>query len=154
MATTRARSTDVITLRHLAAQPAARRTQALIKADSLELVQLVLPGGAELHEHAAPGEITLLGLQGCLLLRLADRTLRLEAGDLVHLAAGEPHAVQAETDSRALLTLCLHRAPPAAASSRPAVAAAQDPGLRGAAPSPCGPEPGAAAACGQPDPNF
>jgi quercetin dioxygenase-like cupin family protein len=117
MATPRARSAEVIALRHPGAQPAQRRTHALVKADSLELVELVLPAGATLPEHAAPGEITLFGLQGCLVVRLPDRVLRLEAGDLVHLDAGVPHAVQAEGDSRALLTLCLHRHPPAAAAT-------------------------------------
>jgi quercetin dioxygenase-like cupin family protein len=51
----------------------------------------------------------LHGLQGCLVLQLRDRTLRLAPGDLVHLSAAEPHAVHALADSRALLTLCLHR---------------------------------------------
>jgi quercetin dioxygenase-like cupin family protein len=115
MATPRAQTAQVIALRDPRSQPARRRTHALIKAESLELVQLMLPAGAVLPEHAAPGEITLFCLQGCLVLRLRDRALRLEAGDLVHLAPGEPHAVHAEGDSRALLTLCLHRQPPAAA---------------------------------------
>jgi quercetin dioxygenase-like cupin family protein len=118
MATPRAQTAQVIALQDPGSQPAFRRTHALIKAESLELVQLVLPAGAVLPEHAAPGEITLFGLQGCLVIRLRERALRLEVGDLVHLAPGEPHAVQAEVDSRALLTLCLHRHPPAAGGDR------------------------------------
>lgn len=109
MATPRAQTAQVIPLHDARPAPAPRRTHALIKTDALELVQLVLPAGAALPEHAAPGEITLLGLQGCLVLQLRDRALRLEPGDLVHLAPGEPHAVQAQADSRALLTLCLQR---------------------------------------------
>ena len=112
MATPHAQTSQVISLREPGSQPSQRRTHALLKADSLELVHLVLPAGAALPEHAAPGEITLLGLQGRLVVELRGQTLRLEAGDLMHLAAGEPHAVRAEADSRALLTLCLHREPP------------------------------------------
>jgi quercetin dioxygenase-like cupin family protein len=111
MATPRAHTAQVLHLRHPGSEPAQQRTHALIKTESLELVQLVLPAGTGLPEHAAPGEITLLGLQGCLVVRLRDRALRIEAGDLVHLAAGEPHAVHAEADCRALLTLLLHRPP-------------------------------------------
>lgn len=122
MATPHARTSQVIALREPGSQPSQRRTHALLKADSLELVQLVLPAGAALPEHAAPGEITLFGLEGCLIVALRDQALRLEAGDLLHLAAGEPHAVRAEADSRALLTLCLHREPPSAALTEAAMA--------------------------------
>lgn len=109
MATPRTPTAQVIALHEGLGATAPVRTQALLKAASLELVRLVLPAGARLPEHAAPGEITLQGLQGRLLLQLRDRTLLLGPGDLVHLDAGEPHAVHALADSRALLTLCLHR---------------------------------------------
>lgn len=119
-------------------------TQALLKAGSLELVHLVLPAGARLPEHAAPGEITLQGLQGRLLLQLRERTLLLGPGDLVCLDAGEPHAVHALADSRALLTLCLHRPPPRAGHGVPQHGGG---GLRH--PRPTTPN-GAEAVCAQP----
>lgn len=100
--------------------PTAMRTQALLKAESLELVHLVLPAGRHLPVHAAPGEITLLGLVGTLTLELADHTLQLGPGDLVHLARGEPHAVHSVGGAHALLTICLHRAPPLCVDPRPA----------------------------------
>jgi quercetin dioxygenase-like cupin family protein len=109
MATPRTPTAQLIALHEGPDATVPPRTQALLKADSLELVHLALPAGARLPEHAAPGEITLQGLQGRLLLQLRSRTLLLGPGDLVHLAAGEPHAVHALADSRALLTLCLHR---------------------------------------------
>jgi len=144
MATPRTTTAEVINLHAaLVADPSAR-TQALLKAASLELVHLVLPAGARLPEHAAPGEITLQCLQGSLLLPLRDRTLRLVPGDLVHLAAGEPHAVHAQADSRALLTLCLHRLPPQAGTEAPEHGGG---GLRH--PRPTTPT-GAEAACAQP----
>jgi quercetin dioxygenase-like cupin family protein len=93
-------------------QAAPARTQAVIKVESLEVVQLALPPGGRLPVHAAPGEITLFGLWGTLSLELSDRTLQLGPHQFVHLARGEPHAVRTIGGACALLTLCLHREPP------------------------------------------
>jgi quercetin dioxygenase-like cupin family protein len=90
------------------------RTTALLKADCLEVVRLSLPAGARMPRHAAPGEITLLGVSGRMSLLLDDRIVRMVPGDFVHLHAGEPHAVEAHDDVQVLLTLCLH--PTSAAS--------------------------------------
>lgn len=112
MAIPHARSGEVISLRR-AAEPAAAppmpMTHALLKARQLEVVRLRLTAGKTLPEHAAPGEVTLLGLEGTLALILGQRRLLVGEGDLVHLAAGEPHAVQALEDCSALLTICLQR---------------------------------------------
>lgn len=96
----------------LAPEATAQRTQAVIKAESLEVVHLMLPPGGRLPVHAAPGEITLFGLIGTLTLELRDRTLQIGPGEFVHLARGEPHGVYAENAAHALLTICLHREPP------------------------------------------
>jgi quercetin dioxygenase-like cupin family protein len=58
--------------------------------------------------HAAPGELTLLGVNGHMTLLLDDRAVAIGPGDFVHLHAGKPHAVQADEDVQVLLTLCLH----------------------------------------------
>jgi quercetin dioxygenase-like cupin family protein len=151
----RAHTAQVIALGDHDPQPARRRTHALLKTETLELVHLVLPAGAGLPEHAAPGEITLFGLQGCLILRLRDRDLCLHAGDLVHLAPGEPHAVHAQADSRALLTLCLHRPPQT--TSRVGCcgsALADDPGHGGSRHPLAAPHPGAGATALLPHTTF
>jgi quercetin dioxygenase-like cupin family protein len=151
MATTRAQTAQVIALGEHALQPAPRRTHAILKTESLELVHLVLPAGAVLPEHAAPGEITLFGLQGSLRLRLRNRDVFLHAGGLIHLAAGEPHAVHAQTDSRALLTLCLQRPPqPAHSVDRCGSALADDHGHGGSRHPLTAPVPGAGANALQP----
>lgn len=93
------------------------RTRALLKAHQLELVHLVLPAGQELPTHSAPGEITLYCIEGTMNLNTPDGQACLHAGDVVHLAAGIPHAVVAMTDASALLTICLVRTHPA--PSRP-----------------------------------
>ena len=107
----------VVSIAEPCAAAAPPRTQAVIKGESLEVVQLVLPAGSSLPMHAAPGEITLFGLSGTLTVELGDRTLRIGPGDLLHLARGEPHAVRTAGGARALPTLCLHRVPPARTES-------------------------------------
>ncbi len=59
--------------------------------------------------HAAPGEITLHGLGGRVALLVGTRRMVIGPGDLVHLGAGEPHAVEAIESSVLLLTLCRMR---------------------------------------------
>jgi quercetin dioxygenase-like cupin family protein len=92
----------------LAAWPT--KTTAVLKAECLEVVRLALPAGTRMPRHAAPGEITLLAIRGRMSLLLDRGTIRMCAGDFLHLEAGEPHAVEAHDDVQVLLTLCLHPA--------------------------------------------
>lgn len=109
MAQPHIRSGECTPLPPLGASLPGRRTHALLKAKQLELVHLVLPAGRELPTHAAPGEITLFGIEGVMDLLIDDTQRELEAGSVVHLEAGVPHAVKARTDASALLTICLQR---------------------------------------------
>lgn len=85
------------------------RTHALLKAEQLELVHLILRRGERLPLHAAPGEITLVGIEGSLQLTHDGKQSELRQGTVLHLAAGVPHTVDATEDSSALLTICLQR---------------------------------------------
>ena len=80
---------------------------ALFKAAQLEVVRLVLPRGHTMREHRVQGEITLQCMEGALDLTVDGRTQRMQAGDLVYLAAGQPHALAAVQDTSLLLTICL-----------------------------------------------
>ena len=80
---------------------------ALFKAAQLEVARLVLPRGHTMRDHRVQGEITLHCLEGAIDLTVDGRTQRMHAGDLVYLAAGQPHALHALQDSSLLLTLCL-----------------------------------------------
>lgn len=115
MALPHAVSGEVIPLGRLDSGAGAQRTHALIRAPQLEVARLVLPAGHRMPEHAAPGEITLQGLAGRVDLVLGGRRVALGPGDLVHLAAGEAHAVEAIEPSVLLLTLCRVRAAPGVA---------------------------------------
>jgi quercetin dioxygenase-like cupin family protein len=107
MAQPHTRSGEVVALRPLGAALAQARTTALLKARQLEVVRLVLAAGRSLPQHAAPGEITLLGLEGQIELTTPSGRVEIGPGDFIHLAAREPHAVRAVRDASALLTICL-----------------------------------------------
>ncbi len=85
----------------------ASKTSAILKAEQLEIVRIVLLAGKGLAEHAAPGEISVQCIEGCIDFTVAGTAQRMRAGDLIHLRAGEPHALMAVEDSSALLTLRL-----------------------------------------------
>ncbi|MDC8786457.1 cupin domain-containing protein [Roseateles koreensis] len=84
-------------------------THALLKAQQLEVIRIVLLAGKTMREHQAPGEMTLLCVEGHLELSTPQGTRALKPGDLLHLDAQVPHALRALEDSSALLTLVLHK---------------------------------------------
>ena len=109
MALAHASSGDPIHLAPLGEHLSDAQTTALIKAEQLELVRVVLPAGKRLPAHAARGEITVHCIEGRIELSTAGRTQVLGAGDLVHLRRNESHALHALVDASALLTLCLSK---------------------------------------------
>jgi quercetin dioxygenase-like cupin family protein len=111
MAQPHARSGQVVSVASLGTALAAARTTALIKAAQLEVVRLVLPAGRVLREHRVAGEITVQCLEGEVEFVLPGATHRLVAGDWLHLAAREPHALRALSDASLLVTICLLPAP-------------------------------------------
>ena len=81
---------------------------ALIKTDHVELIRLVVPKDKPLPEHRVEGEMTLLCLEGEIAFDAHGRTTILQPDEMVYLAGGEPHAVRANKDAVALLTILLH----------------------------------------------
>jgi quercetin dioxygenase-like cupin family protein len=80
---------------------------ALVKTEHMELIRLLLPKGKALPEHRVEGEMTLLCLSGELAFDAHGRTTVLHPTEMIFLAGGEPHAVRANEDSVALLTILL-----------------------------------------------
>ncbi len=93
--------------------PSHRETisTTLIRVDSLEVFRLVLPAGARIPDHKEPrtcqlrGKSTVHCLEGTLEIELNGRRHRMQAGNLIYLASGETHAMQAVTDATVLVTL-------------------------------------------------
>ena len=107
MAQQHARSGERVSVLPLRERLAETRTSAVIKAEQLEVVRIVLMAGKEMRGHSAPGEITVLCLEGEIVFRTPSSEQTLRTGDFVHLGRGEPHALKATLDSSALLTICL-----------------------------------------------
>ena len=108
MALPHAQALDISDVRPLGAALADAVTTSLLKAPSLQLMRLVLRAGHGLPTHRVPGATTVHCIEGEAVVTTPTRTCRLLAGQLVMLDGGEPHAVQAVTDSSLLVTLLLH----------------------------------------------
>lgn len=84
---------------------------ALAKTDHMELIRLVLPKEREMPVHRVEGEMTLLCLQGEIVVDAHERSTILRPGELLYLLGGVPHGVRANEDAVALLTILLNPAP-------------------------------------------
>lgn len=91
-------------VRPLGAALVEARSAPLVKTDTLEVVRLVVRRDKEIPTHPAPGEATVLCLEGKVDFHVGGTTHRLIPGQLLHLHAGEPHALVALEDSSLLLT--------------------------------------------------
>lgn len=87
------------------ATAAKRRAETLVKTDGLRVVLVTMLSGASLQEHSAPGPITIHALRGTLVVTFDDEKRELGAGDVVSLAPGVRHAVEAASDGAFLLTI-------------------------------------------------
>jgi len=107
MAQTHARPGQVVSVRPLSDRLSSSRTTAILKADQLEVVRIVLGAGKQLREHSAPGKVTVQCIEGRIEFQTPAALNVLEAGDFIHLCGNEPHALRAQVDSSALLTMCI-----------------------------------------------
>jgi len=80
---------------------------ALVKTEHMELIRLVLPTEKSMPEHSVEGEMTLVCLEGEIVFEAHGRTTILQPSEMVYLAGGEPHAIRANKDAVALLTILL-----------------------------------------------
>jgi quercetin dioxygenase-like cupin family protein len=80
---------------------------ALAKTPHMELIRLQLQKGKSMPTHSVEGEITLQCLQGEIACEAHGRVTILKPMDMLFLAGGEPHAIKANEDCVALLTILL-----------------------------------------------
>jgi quercetin dioxygenase-like cupin family protein len=80
---------------------------ALAKTDNMELIRLVVPKEKPLPEHWVEGEMTLLCLEGEIVVELRAGPTVLRPNEMLYLAGREPHAIRANTDAVALMTILL-----------------------------------------------
>ena len=100
---------DVIDVRPLGPALATTRSYALFKSGDLELMRIVLLAGDEMPAHAVAGEITLQCIEGRITLDSSCGARELVAGEMVHMAGQEIHALRGMDDASLLLTIVLKR---------------------------------------------
>jgi quercetin dioxygenase-like cupin family protein len=108
MATHHAQPGEVIDVRPLGAALAETKTRTLLKTENVEVVRLVMTAGKEISEHEAPGEIIVQCLEGKVAFTASGKISELTAGQLMYLAAEEPHSVRCIQDASFLLTILLN----------------------------------------------
>ena len=84
---------------------AGRRAETLIKSDGLRVVLVTMLVGFALHEHTAPGPITIHAIRGRFVVTFEDQEREIGPGELVSLATGVRHAVRTVEDGTFLLTI-------------------------------------------------
>ena len=84
-----------------------RNSLSLVRGNDMTVVLLVLKDQAALHEHKAPGPITVTTLSGHLEFSTDSgvNALNLKTGDSAVCAAHLPHSVRALEDSAFLLVI-------------------------------------------------
>lgn len=85
--------------------PSGRRSETLLKTDDLRVVLITMRAGTELHEHSAPGTITVQPLHGRFVFSSGSETWELAPGSLISVGGGVRHAVRAIEDGAFLLTI-------------------------------------------------
>jgi quercetin dioxygenase-like cupin family protein len=98
---------EVIDARAAGAPEPGASPRSLLKTQTLEVRRLTLPKGRAIPTHHAPGEITVHCLDGRVAFTANGETRELSAGQLIALAAGEPHSIVGLEDSTVLVTKVL-----------------------------------------------
>jgi quercetin dioxygenase-like cupin family protein len=85
-------------------------SRVLLKNEGGVLTLFAFAEGEGLTEHATPHDATVLVLEGDVTVTIGGEEHRVEAGDILHLPAAVPHALQGGRPFKMLLTL-LKKAP-------------------------------------------
>ena len=80
-------------------------SKLLVKADDLRVLLVAMDVGATMKEHHADGTITIHVLQGRLRLRVQEKSHDLQSGQILTLAPGIQHDIEARDDSAFLVTI-------------------------------------------------
>ncbi|WP_321818228.1 MULTISPECIES: cupin domain-containing protein [unclassified Paraburkholderia] len=98
---------EVFDVRPLGAALKNANTITLIRAAQLEVIRMVLPAGKRVPEHRAPGEITVLCVEGVIRFAINGEPRTMHAGDMLLLNKGEAHALEALDDASIIVTIHL-----------------------------------------------
>jgi hypothetical protein len=82
---------------------ARHRAEILVKTDTLRVVLVTMLSGGFMHDHAAPGPITIQVLKGVINLTVEGESRTLSAGELISLAPGSCMASRVSRTARSFL---------------------------------------------------
>jgi quercetin dioxygenase-like cupin family protein len=108
----RPKLSEVIDIRSAAPASAGGPSMMLAKTDALEVRRLNLSKGRVIPTHKATREITVHCLEGRIAFTAGGTTRDLGPGQMILLAAGEPHSLVGLEDSTVLVTKVLPASPP------------------------------------------
>jgi quercetin dioxygenase-like cupin family protein len=108
MALPHAASGELIRLQRSDNEIAHFTSVALAKTEHMELIRLVLPKERDMPLHKVDGELTLLCLEGEIVVDAHETSTVLRPGEMLYLLGGVPHGVRANQDAVALLTILLN----------------------------------------------
>ena len=80
-------------------------SQALVCAPHLEVMRLVLEAGKPIPLHAVAGPLTIQCLKGCIEVQAGGVWQSLQEQQLMYIAEGVEHALQAKASAIVLVTL-------------------------------------------------
>lgn len=105
MALHHAESGEVIDLAHPPQDVPEDLSTALFKTDDVEVIRRVLQPGQSVPTHEVRGDLTLQCLEGTLMLTAHGQTQAIPKGHLAYVAACEPYALSADTETVVLITI-------------------------------------------------
>jgi quercetin dioxygenase-like cupin family protein len=80
-------------------------SKLLLKTDDLRVLLISMETGAKLKEHHADGTVSIHALEGTLCIHAQGQTHTLRTGQILALAPGIKHDLEALEDSALLLTI-------------------------------------------------
>jgi quercetin dioxygenase-like cupin family protein len=86
-------------------QDGAVVSRIVVKGETGSVTLFAFDGGQELSEHTAPYDALVQVLDGEAAITIAGRPHRLSAGEMILLPAHQPHALQAVSRFKMLLTM-------------------------------------------------
>lgn len=103
----RSRLSEVIDIRSAGASASGGPSRMLARTEAMEIRRLDLSRGREIPTHKATGEITVQCLEGRVAFTADGTTRELGSGQMIILAAGEPHSLVGLEDAMVLVTKLL-----------------------------------------------